>query len=41
MPKKYAGVALGNEKAKYSYSSLGFKENGIVEDNMEEMKYVS
>lgn len=35
----YTGVALGNEKAKNVYSSIGFKETGLVEDNMEEMKY--
>lgn len=35
----YTGVALGNEKAKNLYSSIGFKETGLVEDNMEEMKY--
>lgn len=36
----YAGVALGNEKAKYLYRSIGFKETGFIEDNMEEMKYI-
>lgn len=35
----YTGVALGNEKAKNLYSSIGFKETGLIEDNMEEMKY--
>lgn len=35
----YTGVAFGNEKAKNLYSSIGFKETGLVEDNMEEMKY--
>ena len=34
----YTGVALGNETAKHLYSSIGFKETGLVEDNMEEMK---
>jgi len=34
----YTGVALGNEKAKYLYSSIGFKETGLIENNMEEMK---
>ncbi len=32
------GVALGNEKAKRLYSSIGFKETGLIENNMEEMK---
>lgn len=36
----YTGVALGNEKAKHLYRSIGFKETGLVEDNMEEMKYI-
>lgn len=36
----YTGVALGNEKAKHLYGSIGFKETGLVEDNMEEMKFV-
>mgnify|MGYP003296158768 CR=1 FL=1 len=36
----YTGVALGNERAKHLYRSIGFKETGLVEDNMEEMRYV-
>ena len=36
----YTGVALGNEKAKHLYSSIGFEETGFIEDNMEEMKYI-
>ena len=36
----YTGVALGNEKAKHLYSSIGFKETGLIEDNMEEMKLI-
>ncbi len=36
----YTGVALGNEKAKHLYSSVGFEETGFIEDNMEEMKYI-
>ncbi|MBQ7761334.1 MAG: GNAT family N-acetyltransferase [Clostridia bacterium] len=36
----YTGVALGNEKAKHLYSSVGFEETGLVENNMEEMKCV-
>jgi len=35
----YTGVALGNEKAKHLYRSIGFKETGLIEDNMEEMKF--
>ena len=35
----YTGVALGNEAAKCLYSSVGFELTGLVEDNMEEMKY--
>lgn len=35
----YTGVALGNEIAKHLYSSIGFEVTGLVEDNMEEMKY--
>lgn len=36
----YTGIALGNETAKHLYSSIGFKETGFVEDNMEEMKFI-
>lgn len=36
----YTGVAVGNEKAKYLYNSVGFAETGIVDDNMEEMKFI-
>lgn len=35
----YTGVALGNAKAKHLYASIGFKETGLVEDNMEEMRF--
>ena len=35
----FTGVALGNETAKHLYSSVGFEATGVVEDNMEEMKY--
>jgi len=34
----YTGVSIGNEQAKHVYRSLGFKETGLVEDGMEEMK---
>ncbi len=36
----YTGVALGNEKAKHLYSSVGFKITGLIENNMEEMKLI-
>ena len=36
----YTGVALGNEIAKRLYKSFGFKETGVVEDNMEELRYI-
>lgn len=36
----YTGVSLGNEIAKHLYNSVGFKETGVVEDNMEEMRLV-
>ena len=35
----FTGVALGNEKANHLYRSIGFIETGIIEDNMEEMKF--
>lgn len=36
----YTGVALGNERAKHLYTSIGFKETGLIKDNMEEMKLI-
>ena len=36
----YTGVALGNERAKHLYRSIGFKETGLIENNMEEMRYI-
>lgn len=36
----YAGVAIGNVTAKHLYRSIGFKETGLIENNMEEMKIV-
>ncbi len=36
----YTGVAVGNEKAKHLYRSVGFEETGRIEDKMEEMKIV-
>ena len=36
----YTGVALGNEGAKHLYRSIGFKETGLIENNMEEMRYI-
>lgn len=35
----YTGVTPGNETAKHLYSSVGFKETGLIENNMEEMRY--
>ena len=35
----FTGVALGNEKAKRLYASVGFIPTGLIENNMEEMKY--
>lgn len=36
----FTGVSLGNHQAKHLYKSVCFAETGIVEDNMEEMRYV-
>ena len=36
----FTGVALGNETAKHLYTSFGFVATGIVEDDMEEMRYI-
>ena len=36
----YTGVALGNQVAKHLYSSFGFDQTGVIEDNMEEMRFV-
>lgn len=36
----YTGVIFGNHAAKHLYSSIGFKTTGLIENNMEEMKYV-
>ncbi len=36
----FTGVALGNETAKHLYGSVGFKTTGIIENNMEEMRYI-
>lgn len=35
----YTGVALGNVAAKNLYNFIGFVETGVIEDNMEEMRY--
>lgn len=40
MKEIYTGVALGNETAKHLYASVGFVETGVVEDHMEEMRYM-
>ena len=36
----YTGVSIGNEQAKHEYKSLGFVETGLVEDGMEELRYL-
>lgn len=36
----FTGVSLGNEIAKHLYISAGFTATGIIEDNMEEMRYI-
>lgn len=36
----FTGVAIGNETAKHLYKSVGFQETGMIEDNMEEMRYI-
>jgi len=36
----YAGVKPENESAKHLYRSVGFQETGLVENDMEEMRYV-
>lgn len=36
----YTGVALGNDKAKHLYSSIGFEETRFIEKNTAEMKYL-
>lgn len=36
----YSGVSLGNEQAKRLYLSYGFKVTGLVEDGMEELRYI-
>lgn len=36
----YTGVALGNEIAEHLYNSVGFKKTGVVEDDMEEMRFI-
>jgi len=36
----YTGVSIGNEAARHLYASVGFVPTGLVEDHMEEMKYV-
>jgi len=36
----YTGVSIGNVRAKNLYLSFGFKETGLIEDNMEELRYI-
>ena len=35
----FTGVSPGNQLAKHVYHLRGFRETGLVENNMEEMKY--
>ena len=36
----YTGVLLGNDIAKHLYTSVGFVETGMIEDDMTEMVYL-
>ena len=36
----YVGVSSENDIAKQLYSSVGFKQTGLIENNTEEKKYV-
>lgn len=36
----YVGVSKGNNRAKQLYASIGFEATGLIENNMEEMKYI-
>ena len=36
----YTGVSVGNAAAKHLYLSFGFEETGLIEDHMEELRYV-
>lgn len=36
----YTGVSLGNETAKRLYKSMGFTETGLIEEGMEELRYI-
>ncbi|MBP3446745.1 MAG: GNAT family N-acetyltransferase [Clostridia bacterium] len=36
----YVGVSSENDIAKQLYSSVGFKQTGLIENNTEEMKYI-
>lgn len=36
----YTGVSLKNEIAKHLYASVGFTATGLVEDGMQEMRYI-
>ena len=37
----YVGVSSGNDRAKRLYASTGFKATGLIENNMEEMRYIA
>ena len=36
----YTGVSLGNEAAKGLYKSMGFTQTGLIEEGMEELRYI-
>ena len=36
----YTGVSIGNTVAKHLYLSFGFEATGLVEDGMEELRYI-
>ena len=36
----YTGVSLGNEAAKGLYKSMGFTETGLIEEGMEELRFI-
>ena len=36
----YTGVSLGNEAAKGLYKSMGFTQTGLIEEGMEELRFI-
>lgn len=37
----YTGVSAGNEQAKHVYRCVGFRETGVFENGMEEMRFAA